>query len=58
MEFKMQFKMDNAAFTDYPEGEVKRILSEVTYEVENGQTYGVIMDYNGNKVGKWEIETD
>lgn len=50
--------MDNAAFTDYPEGEVKRILSEVTYEVENGQTYGVIMDYNGNKVGKWEIETD
>jgi len=56
MKFKLEFTMDNAAFTQYPEGEAARILNEVSIMVIKGDVYGVIKDYNGSTIGKWDIE--
>lgn len=33
-------------------------LIEVARKLRNGEEYGVCMDYNGNKVGKFDIEED
>lgn len=62
--FKLDMKTGNSAFTDpYGENdriaesqEVARILREVAYQIENGiRTKGSCMDYNGNKVGEFEL---
>ena len=62
--FKLDMKTGYAAFTDpYGENdriaesqEVARILREVAYQIENGiRTKGSCMDYNGNKVGEFEL---
>jgi len=55
MQFKLVFDMDNEVFNSEPEFEVERILFKISNDVLNGETYGAIMDYNGNKVGSWEI---
>ncbi len=36
--------------------ELIRNLAEISRKLENGCTSGVVMDVNGNKVGKWSIE--
>lgn len=60
--FKLEMKTGNAAFCnpdtcnedEFLEGiEINRILEEIQREIEEGYTSGVIMDINGNKVGKW-----
>ena len=58
MKFKMEIKMDNAAFTEMPERELDRILQDVGQGIVDGVTYGFCRDLNGNTVGTWEIETD
>lgn len=58
MEFKLSFKMDNAAFSDYPKTEVERILRGVAKLVVNGSVGGNVHDYNGNRVGSFEIIED
>ena len=56
MEFTVKFNMDNAAFTDYPEAEVSRILNKAIDQVNSGNMEGLsIVDINGNKVGRWDI---
>ena len=55
MQFKLVFDMNNEVFNSEPEFEVERILFKISNDVLNGETYGAIMDYNGNKVGSWEI---
>jgi len=56
MEFELTIKSDNAAF-EYPEAEVKRILENVISKL--GTTDGsTIMDYNGNKVGIWFLDSN
>ena len=55
MEFNLKFSMDNAAFSDYPEGEISSILRKVIKQVDDGNEDGRIGDTNGNKVGKWEV---
>ena len=55
MQFKLVFDMNNEVFNSEPEFEVERILYKVSDEVLNGETYGAIIDYNGNKIGSWEI---
>ena len=35
--------------------ETIRILKEIEQQIEHGKRSGVIMDINGNKVGKWEF---
>ena len=55
MEFNLRFSMDNAAFSDYPEGEISSILRKVIKQVNDGNEDGQIRDTNGNPVGKWEV---
>jgi len=55
MEFNLKFSMNNAAFSDYPEGEISSILRKVIKQVNDGNEDGQIGDTNGNKVGKWEV---
>lgn len=56
MEFKLQFNMDNAAFEVNPESEIETVLHNIEMEIRIGNTMGNITDYNGNPIGKWEIE--
>ena len=56
MEFKLEFNMDNAAFVQYPEGEVMRILENTIAALLIGQVYSGILDHNGNIIGKWSID--
>ena len=55
--FTLSFTMDNAAFHD-PDGsygdETYRILTDVARKART-KTGGVILDVNGNKVGRWSI---
>jgi hypothetical protein len=54
--FKLTIETDNAAFTDDRNEEIARILIEVARKLRNGEEYGACMDYNGNKVGTFDIE--
>ena len=54
--------MDNSAFKDSEDGELKEILKSIAATVAYGDyllnsTHSV-MDSNGNRVGGWKIETD
>lgn len=58
MEFNLTItEMGTAAFveseTGGPEEEVARILRNVADRIESGQDAGVLMDINGNRVGKY-----
>ena len=52
---KIQFGTSNAAFDEYGDVEVKRILEDIANKVESGYEHGLIMDINGNKIGSWEM---
>lgn len=62
---KIEFSTDSAAFTDNSDDkflndiarfcECKRILEKVITELQIDKTSGVIMDINGNKIGKWSL---
>lgn len=53
MKFKLEFDCDNAAFGDYPEDEIVRILKVTARKIEeNGIGSRLrILDLNGNSVG-------
>lgn len=61
---KIEFETEGAAFTDeYGENddymknkEICRILDKISKEIEEGYTFGLIMDINGNKVGNYRID--
>lgn len=55
MEFSISFMMDNAAFSEYPEGEVAVILSTVSNKFRAGETDGNVRDTNGNTIGTWAV---
>jgi hypothetical protein len=57
MDFKCTINMDNAAFGEAPEFELVRLLDVITGRLKSGYTEGVLMDANGNKVGRWDITT-
>jgi hypothetical protein len=52
---KIQFETVNAAFEDYREGEISRILCSIARKIESGSTSGNVVDINGNTIGKWEV---
>lgn len=52
--FKLEFKTDNAAFSDGWEIEAARILREVADKVERGHTAANVRDYNGNTIGHFD----
>jgi hypothetical protein len=47
---RIEFATDNAAFEDYP-GERDRLVRKAITRNRNGETYGRLMDTNGNTVG-------
>lgn len=60
--FKMEIKTGGAAFRDEngnldPYGyEVAKLLENTAYYLRHGETGGVLIDINGNKVGSWSYE--
>ena len=59
---KIEIKTGGAAYSDDDiltiEGrqELQRNLMDRSRKLTNGYNDGVIMDINGNKVGKWSLE--
>lgn len=60
--FVVEMKTDGAAFKDPCTGgdddlaeaiEIARLLNGIRCELRNGAKSGVVMDTNGNRVGKW-----
>ena len=59
MEFELQMKSGNAAFSDgNTPAETARILREVADRVERGDDGGVVRDGNGNSVGNWHLSVE
>ena len=56
MEFKLNIKMDNAAFDQHVEGELARILHKLAQDVNNMKSEYTIRDINGNIIGQAEIK--
>jgi hypothetical protein len=65
--FQLDFKMDNEAFCDddHPgealavsREEIKRILDNVKYQLDEGCGSGIINDINGNTIGHWNAYID
>ena len=55
--FKLEINTGNAAFDgDNKEYEICRILESISRKIEDGQTYGKLIDINGNNVGKWTLD--
>ena len=52
---KIEFTTSNAAFDEYGDYEVARILEDIAEKVKAGRSGGVIMDINGNRIGEWEL---
>jgi hypothetical protein len=61
MTLTITIQMDNAAFEPHPRREIARLLKLVADQMwikSNLSTYSsVLMDINGNKVGKAEVES-
>ena len=61
MKFILEITTDNAAFADDMGSEVSRILLEAAGKAAcglDGDSSGSCIDYNGNRVGYWQIETN
>lgn len=58
MKFMCEIDMNNDAFNEDPMNEFRNIMRGVTAKVSNGSTSGVLMDSNGNRVGKYEMTED
>jgi len=55
MKIKIEINCDNAAFNDYPEFEISRILQELSRDIQGDFRDRKIVDFNGNVVGKFNI---
>lgn len=55
MELVIRINLDNAAFHENMEFELKRIGENVASDVADGEDNGRIKDSNGNKVGYFEV---
>lgn len=60
MKLLIEMDLDNAAFEDDPVAEIESVLQRATQGTLQTKWYpearavsGVLMDSNGNKVGKW-----
>ena len=58
----IEIKTGNAAFSEDEvltyEGrsEIARLLRKISVQIETGDSDGVIIDINGNKVGRWSLD--
>jgi hypothetical protein len=55
MGFTMTISTDNDAFATDATAEIARILRETTRRVVNGHMDGVLLDVNGNRVGRFDV---
>jgi hypothetical protein len=53
--FSLTMQTDNDAFSEHEPDEVARILKEIAYKLEGGETNGDCRDINGNAVGAWVL---
>jgi hypothetical protein len=51
--FNVKISTGNAAFEDNAGTELARILRELADKLDNGETTGILRDYNGNRVGEY-----
>ena len=56
MKFTLNFNMDNESFADDMRFQVDTILREISENVFDERTYGVVKDLYGNIIGRWDIE--
>lgn len=55
--FTLTIKTDNAGFAEHPELTVARLLRQVAYRVEEGETSGKLRDSsNGPPVGSFKLD--
>lgn len=55
MELVIRINLDNAAFHEDMESELKRIGENIASDVADGENGGNIRDSNGNRVGYFEV---
>lgn len=56
--FKLEIETGKAAFDDYPQGEVARLLKGVAHDLLENYHHGILRDINGNTVGSWELTSE
>lgn len=52
---RIEFETTNSAFDDYGDREIIRVLAVIAEKVERGMDKDIIVDIDGNKIGKWEL---
>lgn len=55
MQFNLTIECDNQAFADNPLDEIHRLLEDVMEKLQQQRSEGVLVDYYGNTVGKFEL---
>ncbi|WP_431881854.1 hypothetical protein [Micromonospora chalcea] len=55
MKLTLSIETHGQAFTDDPAGQSAEALREVAARIVDGHRDGVIRDYNGGRVGRWEL---
>lgn len=55
MNFKLKINCDSDSLQVSPEVELSYILRDLAQRLEDGETYGVIQDDNGNTIGEYEL---
>ena len=56
MKFTLKINMDNSAFDETPEQELKRILGKIAQRIGAGATSETVTDTYGNAVGFFSID--
>lgn len=51
----IKFSTSNAAFCEGGEVEVASVLRDIAHDIENGSSFGVIRDSNGNRIGEYHV---
>jgi len=60
MKFTLEIELKGAALMGDDDDtldvySLSAIVENLVEPIESGVTSGIVMDYNGNKVGRWEI---
>jgi hypothetical protein len=55
MQFTLTIECNNQAFADNPLDEIHRLLEDVMEKLRSQRSEGVLVDYYGNTVGKFEL---
>lgn len=58
MQFTLTIECGNDAFHNNTSREIARILAIVADRAPDEPDYGHILDYNGNRVGRWELSDE